>query len=308
MEIIPVSILMATYNGEKYLEEQINSLLKQTYPHWTLWIKDDGSTDSTISIIEQYCLQDSRIHQVSDSNKNLGAGKTFFLLLSYSDTPYTIFCDQDDIWFDTKLEELVRHAEEKLDINRPGMVYCDAHAYSDALRTITSNSVSHLHASNLNEFLFFNSGYQGCSILFNSSLCTMAKNYTADFYMHDDIVSLLGHTFGDVYFLNKPLMLYRQHDYNVTGKTAQGFWDMVRTFFRKGAAVINRHHYDEKKHFFHYYQANLNEKQKKLFEAYLQYPQLSLFKRLWIVWKYNFSLGGHQLILYIKTLIRKPLS
>jgi rhamnosyltransferase len=303
----PISILMATYNGEKYLHEQLTSLLTQSHTNWKLWIYDDGSTDSTQLIIDEHCALDSRIRKISASQKNLGAGKAFFLLLPYSDTPYTIFCDQDDIWLNTKLEELLKYAEEKLDNSKPGMVYCDAYAYSNATETIISQSVSHLHAKNLNEFLFFNSGYQGCSILFNHPVCIMAQHYTPEFYMHDDIISLIGHTFGDVYFLNKPLMLYRQHDNNVTGQTAKGYWDMARGFFRSGASVVNHRHYKEKKEFFNHYKTKMSPKNISLFEAYLDFPNTSLIMRLWIILSNRFSIGGHQLILFIKTLLRKPI-
>ncbi len=75
-----------------------------------------------------------------------------------------------------------------------------------------------LEPENLNEFLFFNSGFiRGCSILFNKFLCNILKEYTAKFYLHDDITSLIAHVLGDIHFLDDKLMLYRQHDKNVTG-------------------------------------------------------------------------------------------
>lgn len=302
-----VSILMATYNGEKYLRNQLLSLQQQTLQEWSLWIKDDGSTDATISIINDFCALDSRIQQAPSSYENIGPGKAFFSLLPYTHTPYTIFCDQDDIWFEKKLEELVAYAHSKLNNQQPGFVYCDGHAYSDALGVITSQSISHLHASTLNEFLFFNAGYQGCSILFNQPLAVMAQNYTADFYMHDDIISLLGHAFGNVHFLSKSLMLYRQHDTNVTGKTAGKILDMAKGFFRRNASVLSPRHYDEKKNFFAFYENLLPSDKADLFRAYLRFPNVSLPRRLGIIIWHRFSIGGHHLILILKTLIRKPL-
>ncbi|MFZ2969133.1 MAG: glycosyltransferase family 2 protein [Sulfuricurvum sp.] len=307
MENKSISILMATYNGEKYLRQQLLSLIAQTYPHWQLWIKDDGSTDTTELIIDTFCTLDTRIQKVSFSENNLGVGKAFFSLLPYAHTPYTIFCDQDDIWLEKKLEKLVQYADEKLISNKVGMVYCDAYVYSDLSGTIISHRVSHLHAKNLNEFLFFNSGYQGCSILFNQPLAMMAQNYTADFYMHDDIISLLAHTFGDIYFLNTPLMLYRQHETNVTGKTAKGYLDMAQGFFRRDATVLSHRHYEEKKAFLTYYKTAISDKNILLFEAYLNFVTVSLFKRLVIILTHRFSLGGHKMVLLLKTLLRKPL-
>lgn len=298
---------MATYNGEKHLRSQLLSLIGQTYPHWQLWIKDDGSTDTTGSIIDEFCLLDPRIHKIPSSEKNLGAGKAFFSLLAYSNTPYTIFCDQDDIWLEKKLEKLIQYADKKLVSDKVGIVYCDAYAYSDSSGTIISKSISHLHAKTLNEFLFFNSGYQGCSMLFNQPLTKMAQNYTADFYMHDDIISLLAHTFGDVHFLDRSLMLYRQHDNNVTGQTARGYWDMVRGFFRSGASVLSHRHYEEKKEFFHHYKTSISPNDLPLFEAYLNFPKARYLERIWIIISNRFSIGGHHMILLLKTLLRKPI-
>ncbi len=307
VKTISVDILMSTYNGEKYLRNQILSLQQQTHQNWKLLIRDDGSTDKTCEIIERFCVDDPRIQRVQDDLGNLGVAKSFFQLLHYSNADYVIFCDQDDIWLEKKLELLLAAALEHLSEGVPSFVYCDAYAYSDEGGVIVSDSVSHLHADNLREFLFFNSGYQGCSILFNRKLADMAKQYNEVFYMHDDIISLIGHAFGTVRYLPLPLMLYRQHEENVTGATSLGKWSGWYRFFRKGAAVLSRDHYEEKKVFFEKYYNDLVEENRQLFEAYLRFPEVSLLKRLSIVLLYQFSLGGMYMPLWIKTLIRKPL-
>ena len=303
-----ITILMATYNGEKYLRNQLLSLLQQTHEDWVLWIRDDGSTDQTLAMIDEFCKRDSRIRFSPSSQTKAGAAKNFFSLLPLSQTPYTIFCDQDDIWFEKKLEHLLAHASIHLRPDRPGFVYCDAYSYESTQGRITASSVSYLHATSLQEFLFFNSGYQGCSILFNAPLCQMATAYTPPFFMHDDIISLLGHTFGDVAFLPLPLMLYRQHNANVTQQIHRTLGSILKSFFRPKAAVISQPHYEEKRAFFTFYHEKLSPEQRTLFEAYLNYPHRSFIGRLMTVLRHRFSLGGHHLVLIAKTLLRRPLA
>lgn len=301
-----ISILMSTYNGGKYLTNQLYSLLQQTQNDWILYIRDDGSTDNTMAIIEKFMQLDKRIHLIQDNEKNLGAGKSFWKLLQYSNSEYTIFCDQDDIWFEKKLEELKKFADNKLDIDKAGFVYCDAHAYSDELGVSISNSVSHLHAQELKDFIFFNAGYQGCSILFNNSLLILAKKYTVDFYMHDDIISLLGIVFGKSFFLNKPLMLYRQHTKQVTGNTKKNKLDMLKTFFDRNKTVINKAHYDEKICFYNFYKDKINASDNQLFNNYFRYANASILSRILIIIRNKFTLGGYKLPLLLKTILRKP--
>lgn len=302
-----VDILMATFNGEKYIKNQILSLLQQTYSNWTLYIRDDGSTDKTLAIIDEFALVDSRIKRVESSDDKLGPAINFLTLLEYSSASYAIFCDQDDIWFEKKLEVLINFAENNFVESAPCLVYADAHAYSDSEGIIISQSISHLHASNLEEFLFFNSGYQGCSILFNRCLVDMARSYKAAVYMHDDIVSLLAHLFGKVFFIPKSLMLYRQHLNNVTGNASKSLVSTALNFFRSNAFVISRKHYDEKLEFYNELMFRMSDHDQLLFEQYLIYPKVSLFRRLGIILFNGFSIGGHRLPLIIKTLIRRPI-
>ena len=97
-----IEILMATYNGEKYIEEQIDSIINQTYTNWELLIRDDKSKDNTASIIEEYEKKDSRIKLLRDEKGNLGFVKNFEELLKNSQKDFIMFSDQDDIGNQTK--------------------------------------------------------------------------------------------------------------------------------------------------------------------------------------------------------------
>jgi len=304
-----VDILMATYNGEKYIKNQLLSLQQQTYSNWTLWVRDDGSTDATLSIIDQFVENDLRVKKVTEgSGEGLKAGKNFLGLTKFGNSKYSIFCDQDDIWFEKKLEILINFAEKNFLDNVPSLVFCDAFGYSDKSGIIVSQKVWLWYAKNVKEFLFFNSGYQGCNILFNNSLNELAKNYKAEyFYMHDDVISLLAHVFGKVYFIKKQLMLYRQHDNNVTGNITINFFSRLALFFRKNAFVLSSCHFNERKAFFYAYESLMKDCDRQLFRQYVMFGKSNLIGRLLILINNDFSLGGKRIPLYIKTILRRPI-
>ena len=114
-----IEILMATYNGEKYISEQIDSIINQTCKNWKLLIRDDGSQDKTLEILEEYEKRDERINILRDIKGNLGFVKNFEELLKNSSEEFIMFSDQDDYWLENKLEvysnELNKFSKEELE-------------------------------------------------------------------------------------------------------------------------------------------------------------------------------------------------
>ena len=100
-----IAILLSTYNGEKYIKEQIESLLDQTIKNWFLVIRDDGSHDKTVEILKEYSTSyPNKIFIDGSVRENLGAGKSFMHLLKITHADYYMFCDQDDVWMPDKIE------------------------------------------------------------------------------------------------------------------------------------------------------------------------------------------------------------
>lgn len=307
MENQTVDILMAVYNGEKYIENQLLSLLQQKHKNWRLYIQDDGSTDTTLAIAKRFKDSDSRIFIIENNVKNQGAGGNFLSMVKYSQSDYALFCDQDDIWLENKISDMVFFANsKKMNVTSvPGIVYADGYALSDESGDIDFGGISHNHARRLNDFLFFNSGYQGCSILMNKPLKDLVANYSGFIYLHDDIVSLVAHAFDNVYFLPKKLMLYRQHIGAVTGN---------KNFAEKGIFsklfsvkyLISRKHYREKKEFYENYSHKISPENKKLLSQYLKFcVESSKLKKIIIIMRNDFTLGGNKFKLIIKTFLRK---
>ncbi|NLD09189.1 MAG: glycosyltransferase family 2 protein [Xanthomonadaceae bacterium] len=298
-----IDILLACYNGENYIRNQILSLQQQTHTNWHLYIRDDGSTDHTLEIVRAFIEKDSRITLIKDHKKNLGPALNFKELFEYSTANYAICCDQDDIWFEKKLALLLKVAKDKFSDEYPCMVYSDGYGYDSEEGIISHQNISNLDARSLEQFMFFNGGYQGCSVLFNKSLTKMFQQYTPPFYMHDDIISLLAFTFGKVYRLPKKLMLYRQHDNNVTGNMTRD--SLIKRAFTSKNSVISIKHLKEKMAFFSHYKEYMSEKHKILFKSYFQITSTkSYWKKANIVRQHNFSLGQYKLRLYIKLLLQ----
>ena len=104
-----VAILMSTYNGEKYLEEQVKSIISQDYTDWHLYIRDDGSTDNTVSLIKKITRDNEKITFLNENKpKNLGVTGSFMDLLANTKAQYYMFSDQDDYWMEDKISATLK--------------------------------------------------------------------------------------------------------------------------------------------------------------------------------------------------------
>ena len=126
-----VDVLLATYNGEKYLKEQIDSILNQTYQNINLIISDDNSNDSTRKILEEYKKIDNRI-KIYLQDKNLGYIKNFEFLLTKVESNYYMLSDQDDVWLPEKIEKSMKTLKEK----NADLVFGDLEVVDEKLNTI----------------------------------------------------------------------------------------------------------------------------------------------------------------------------
>ena len=134
-----IGIILATYNGEKYLREQLDSILSNTFKDYEIHICDDGSTDGTIAIAKEYAEKYPQI-TVWQNEKNQGYTGNFLKAVQRETAPYFMFCDQDDIWKPDKIEVTYRAMKEAEGTeNQPVLVFTDAESYDDA----TNQSFGH---------------------------------------------------------------------------------------------------------------------------------------------------------------------
>lgn len=212
-----VLILLASYNGEKYLEEQLDSILKQQYTNWKLLIRDDCSNDNTKRIITKYKLLDGRINELKGEHR-LGVVGNFCELLKYSPSnKYIMFCDQDDIWDSDKVLlslEHIKAMEEKYGDNIPLLAYCSRTIVDETGKYIIENERK--RTDDLLSILSHNHIY-GCTMILNPSLVKKVKNMPDVVINHDYWVALTASCLGIIGHIDKELIRYRVHASNATG-------------------------------------------------------------------------------------------
>lgn len=211
-----LDILMATYNGEKFIREQLDSLLSQTYTDFNLIIADDGSNDSTLDILLVYQQQDPRV-RVIQNKKNLGVIKNFEQLINLSKSKYFMLCDQDDVWTERKIEKSV----EAITVSNSLLVYSDLVLTDENLNMIHSSYIkfqgSKLHEKDAWKTLLVQNVITGCTIIADKKIKDYLLPFPENIAMHDAWIALTASAYGDLCFIDEPLTLYRQHESNIIG-------------------------------------------------------------------------------------------
>ena len=215
-----IDILLATYNGEKYLEEQLDSILNQTYENFRLLISDDGSKDNTRKILEKYSKKDNRII-LFFQEKNLGVIKNFEFLLRKVENKYYMFSDQDDIWKKNKIEKSIIKLEE----TNSDLVYSDLEVVDENLNIIYKSYWKlkgiYKKIKKYNNFksLYLNNFVTGCTIIAKSEQIkdVLPLPNTSKYILHDYWIALIISQKGKITYIEEPLIKYRQHKNNKIG-------------------------------------------------------------------------------------------
>lgn len=218
-----IDILLPTYNGEKYIGQQLESLLRQSYKDIRIIIRDDNSSDKTKEIVEEYLAKDSRITLINDEDKNLGLVKNIERLLEYSDANYIMYCDQDDVWFQTKVEKMYNQISKEQNI--PILLHSDCYVTDENLNIKkVFKGKDPLNSGLVNSF--FNYYVQGASCIFNKKLKKKLLPFPDKVYIHDRYTHLISELEGRRVYLKEPLMYYRQHGNNLIG--SRNLWTKLR--------------------------------------------------------------------------------
>ena len=205
-----VVVLLSSYNGEKYIKAQIDSILNQKDVDVHLVIRDDGSTDNTVQIVKQY--YSDRIKLIK--GKNIGYINRFdFLLRNAPVADFYAYADQDDVWLNDKLIKAIEYFDEDTPMLYAGNAY------------VTDENLNKKTLFNKRENNYFNhvckilnSGAQGCTLVFNDKLRRKMNEYCPiNLWPHDYWITTVCLFIGSVVYDAEPHMLYRQHSFNVTG-------------------------------------------------------------------------------------------
>lgn len=233
-EMPKVIVLMCTYNGEDYLGEQLESLLYQTYPNFSIIIRDDASTDGTIEILKRFAARDKRV-VLELSDINIGYPACFYALTDNApEADYYFFADQDDVWFPEKIERAV-HLMRREPEDEPVAYYSGYQVCDEKLH------VMEMSPAPADKFCLTNTMFQVCGLEFTMGINRCALQLLQDYKpvkakARGMWMSMLYGTFGKVIYEDVPTANYRRHSSAVTSvkQSGIGFWLWRINFFWKG--------------------------------------------------------------------------
>lgn len=274
-----VAVLLSTYNGAKFLDVQMASLLAQEGVEISIYVRDDGSLDNTPQMLENYSINYSNIKIIF--GENLGVIGSFFTLLEQVDTgfDYYAFADQDDYWLPQKILRATTLLNEK-NKNQP-LLYCSALEYVDV-------NLQHLGQSNLNFIPSFGNALvenivTGCTAVLNNALRELAIAYRpSKAVMHDWWLYLLANAFGRVIYEPHAYIKYRQHEANVIGATPSFKYLLQRRF----KIVLQRQQISsivQAEEFYEHYQSELSQEKRLLLMHFVK-RKIDKHSRLYLIY------------------------
>lgn len=229
-----ILVLVSTYNGERFLREQLDSVLSQQDVTVDVLVRDDNSTDSTICILEEYSKSYSNFSYYQ--GKNLGPCLSFFDLIGHADGyDYYAFCDQDDVWDNNKLAKAVQNLD--CNVQNIPILYCSNLRVVD--EELNYCRLAHPHLYNVNDkYAGLVDFYAvGCTEVFNQNAVDLLRcHIRQDCIMHDSWLFMICNFFGKVIYDYDAHINYRQHGKNVVGSDTSSFSVIKERFLR----IVNR--------------------------------------------------------------------
>ncbi len=227
-----INILLATYNGEEFLEQQLESILSQTHTNWKLYIHDDNSTDNTDKTIKTYVKKfPNKIIFLDDKVSFGNPSKNFMYLLEKIDGEYFMFCDQDDIWLPNKIEltfNKMKQLEKTHSSHIPLLTFTDLKVINANLEVINNSfwryqKLNPCISQNWKKLLAQNV-ITGCTIMINKKAKEICLPYELDIMVYDHWIGVNISKYGQVGYQNDQTILYRQHEHNTEGAKKFGLY------------------------------------------------------------------------------------
>jgi glycosyltransferase involved in cell wall biosynthesis len=297
-----IAILLSTYNGEKYIIDQLTSLEDQSHPYFDLYIRDDASRDNTLQLITNFIFKSSLNITILPTKNNLGAKNNFEVLLKNSlqvkQYKYFMFCDQDDVWFKDKVLQSykkIQRLEKEFPSTEPLLIYTDLQVVDETLNILGDSLWNDFHLDpkkNALNFLAMQCNITGCTMMFNRKLAELSLPFPTEAIMHDYWVGMVASSLGQMDYLDKATISYRQHENNISGG-ADKF--NLKYIIHRANKFFNTDEYHEvlgrqiiqSKSFLLQYKSYLTEDKIEILEAMISLQSVSFFKRISLMQKYQ---------------------
>ncbi len=234
-----IAVLLAAYNGEKYIMEMLNSLAAQSCQEFLCYIHDDGSSDNTLNITKNWIGDKKGKYIILEGEPTGGAKENFFWLLSRVEADYYMFADQDDVWLPEKIEtcyKAIQETEESKKDNRenayPALVFSDMYVTDSNLNIISGSFLDYIKRDYRNlswQRIIIDNPVAGCSAIINKPLRDEAISVKdiGLIEMHDKYLAVLAVLTGRISYINTPLLYYRQHGNNEKGAETEEIKDKI---------------------------------------------------------------------------------
>lgn len=304
--MIMIDILMAAYNGEKYIGEQLNSILQQSCQDWQLIIRDDCSTDNTWPILERYReLYPAKIKIIKAEAPCGSAMRNFFTLIDCAESEYVMFSDQDDIWLQDKIKitfNKMADMERKYGTKTPLLVHTDVRVTDENLQTVNDSIFAmqcmDYRKDKLNNLLAANI-VTGGTMIVNKALLKYLVQKPKNAVMHDMWLALVAAAFGKIGFVPEATMLYRQHGSNANGAKDVNSLSYCWRRLTSGREIHNGllKRYQQAEEFRRIFLPQLTDKQAEMLYCYSRFNKMNVLEKIIALCKYDLKKNGFTKIL-----------
>jgi len=287
-------VLLSTYDGEEYLDQQLFSLTNQTYKDFKILARDDNSNDKTMEILNSYNVE------VIHTNENIGPKNSFSILLNnalQTNNDYFMFCDQDDVWKNDKIEKTMQKMQEmeKKFPGKPILIHTDLEVVDKNLNNINPSMWHYAYLkpelNSLNRLLMQNT-ITGCTIMINKRLTQLALPVPNEAIMHDWWLGLVASQFGKIAYLDESTIKYRQHSSNSIGVKGFNFISIFLKFYKNELHLKHLQVVKQAKAFLNTYKNKLDSSTIQMLEDFATISQKSFLEKRKILLKHRLLKQG----------------
>lgn len=292
-----VGIVMAAYNSQNFIREQLDSILTGEYQNIHIYVRDDGSTDNTVSIVKEYEKKYPLQVQLIENKQNRGLVKNFLTGVMEAKEDYIMFSDHDDVWLPHKVKKTLEAMKkaEKSSKEMPIAVFTDASIVDGQLNGLGASFYerSHFNFEQMGlSYMLMENKLLGCTIMINKSLKDKITVLPDHARVHDWWAALIASAFGKIVFVEDQTMLYRQHSSNVIGNRSYSRYitDAAKSLKKQKKKLILTEKQAEE--FLKIYGEHLNKEQRKLVSDFAYMEDYSFFKRKILVFRNKYLKSG----------------